>query len=74
MNNEMAAKVVLALGALILLASALADSIGLGDDPGFGRQQTIGVIFGAVVLAVGVYLWKKADESGGSGPGDAPGD
>ena len=70
MNNEMAAKVVLALGALILLASALADSIGLGDDPGFGRQQTIGVIFGAVVLAIGVYLRKKADEGGGSGPGD----
>ena len=51
--------VVLALGALLLLASLLADVIGIGDDAGFGRQQTMGTIAGVLVLAVGAYLHKK---------------
>ena len=71
MNKNMSATVVLILGALILLASTLADSIGLGDDPGFGRQQAMGVIFGAIVLAVGIYLRKQADQGNGNGPDDA---
>ena len=72
MNNNMAAIVVLVLGAVILLASALADIIGLGDDAGFGRQQTFGVIFGAVVLAIGAYLRKKGDHGSGNEPDDPP--
>ncbi len=71
MNNNMTAIVVLVLGALILLASALADVIGLGDDPGFGRQQTIGVLLGAVVLAVGAYLRRKSGQASGNEPDEA---
>lgn len=54
--------VVLALGALILLASLFADVIGIGDDAGFGRQQTMGTIAGLVVLAVGAFLRKNIDK------------
>ena len=53
--------VVLALGALLLLASLLADAIGIGDDVGFGRQQTMGTIAGILVLAVGAYLYRKGE-------------
>jgi len=59
MNNKTASIAISVLGALILLASLTADVTGLGDDPGFGGQQTIGTVFGVVVLAVGVYLYKK---------------
>ena len=54
--------VVLALGALMLLASLFADVIGIGDDTGFGRQQTMGTIAGLVVLAVGAFLHKNIDK------------
>ena len=74
MNNIKPSIVVLALGALILLASLLADIIGIGDDAGFGRQQTTGVILGVIVLAIGAYLHKKSDQGSASGPGDAPGE
>ena len=73
MNNKTASMVVLALGALMLLASLFADVIGIGDDTGFGRQQTMGTIAGVVVLAVGAYLYKKTDQGSGSKPDDAQG-
>ena len=65
MNNIKSSMVVLVLGALILLVSLLADIIGIGDDAGFGRQQTMGTIAGVVVLAVGAYLYKKTDQGSG---------
>ncbi len=46
MNNKTSSMVILALGALLLLASLLADVIGIGDDAGFGRQQTMGTVAG----------------------------
>lgn len=64
MGNKTASIVVAALGALILLASLTADMTGLGDDPGFGKQQTIGTVVGVVVLVIGLYLYRtKAPES-----------
>ncbi len=74
MDNIKPSMVVLVLGALILLASLLADIIGIGDDTGFGRQQTMGVVLGVVVLAIGAYLHKKGGQGSDSGPGDAPGE
>ena len=73
MDNIKSSMVVLILGALILLVSLLADIIGIGDDVGFGRQQTTGVIVGVVVLALGAYLYRKDDQGSGDGPGDASG-
>ena len=51
--------VVLVLGGGLLLVSLLADVIGIGDNPGFGRQQTMGTVAGVVVIAIGAYLMKK---------------
>ena len=60
MDNRIASIVVVAIGALILLASLTADITGLGDDVGFGPQQTTGTIVGIAVLAIGAYLYKKS--------------
>jgi hypothetical protein len=56
MDRRLAGGIVVALGAVLLLVSALADPIGLGDEAGFGLKQTTGVIIGAVVMVVGVAL------------------
>jgi len=37
---------------------ALARSLGIGGDAGFGAQQTAGVFLGVAVLAVGIWLWR----------------
>ena len=59
-------------GLLILLASLLANvlgllpavaSLGIGNDPGFGSQQILGTIVGLVGLVVGVWLWRRAAEA-----------
>ena len=54
--NKTASLLLLLVGVGLLAASLLADTIGIGDDPGFGRQQTIGTIAGAVLAAVGLFL------------------
>jgi hypothetical protein len=51
---------ILVIGIAILLISLFADPIGVGDFPGFGRDQTIGSIVGALVVAVGLFLTVKA--------------
>ena len=56
-----AATVVVIIGAGLLLISLLADVLGIGDDPGFGSQQTMGSLAGLVILATGVYLTRKSD-------------
>jgi len=63
MNSINANVVVLVIGVGLLLASLFADIIGLGDDPGFGRQQTTGTIVGVAMVAISVYLMaRKKDE------------
>ena len=61
MDRRLAGGIVVALGAVLLLVSALAEPIGLGDGDGFGWKQTIGVIIGAGVMVVGfalMYFWR----------------
>ncbi|MCZ6560033.1 MAG: hypothetical protein O6931_03985 [Gammaproteobacteria bacterium] len=62
MDKINAATIVIIIGAGLLLASLLADVIGLGDDVGFGPQQTMGTVAGLVIVAVGVYLNRKEDK------------
>ncbi len=50
---------VLVVGIVIQVASLFADSIGIGEQPGFGFDQAIGSIVGAVVTAVGLFLTVK---------------
>ncbi len=67
MSNRLAAGALVLSGLLILLVSLLANvlgqlpaaaSLGIGRDPGFGLQQTLGTIVGLVVVVVGVWLWR----------------
>ncbi|MFQ5529852.1 MAG: hypothetical protein ACE5FP_05820 [Gemmatimonadota bacterium] len=51
--------VLAAAGVLILSLSLLADVIGLGLSPGFGRRHQVGVAAGLAFLAVGVYRWRR---------------
>jgi len=56
-------EVVIGIGAFIVLISLFADSLGLGRSPGFGRVQAVGVVVGALVVAGGVYLWRRGKPS-----------
>ena len=56
MDRRLAGGIVVAVGAVLLLVSALAEPIGLGDGDGFGSKQITGVIVGAVVMVVGLAL------------------
>ncbi len=51
---------VLVVGIVILVVSLFADSFGIGDSPGFGFEQTIGSIVGAIVTVVGLFLTVQA--------------
>jgi hypothetical protein len=56
-------EVVIGIGVLIVLISLFADPLGLGRSSGFGRVQTVGVVVGALVVAGGVYLWRRGKPS-----------
>ena len=60
MSNKTAPLLVLIIGIGLLVASLLADVVGIGDDPGFGSQQTTGTVVGVIIAAVGLYLTLKA--------------
>jgi hypothetical protein len=68
MDSKTASIGVIALGALMLLASLTADMTGLGDEGRFGSKQMIGTVVGIVVLGFGAYLYRK------SGTGDRSSD
>jgi hypothetical protein len=59
-SNKIASILVIVIGIGLLAASLLADVIGLGDDPGFGNQQTMGTIAGVVITAFGLFLTLRA--------------
>ena len=72
MSNRLAASVLVLGGLLILSVSLLANvlgqfsifaDLGIGGDPGFGAQQTLGTILGLFVLVVGVWLWRQGAEA-----------
>lgn len=55
---------VTAIGLVLVVISALADPIGIGEGGGFGWKQVVGVIGGAVVVALGVWLLRSGSSSG----------
>ncbi len=59
LGNKTASRILLVVGIGLLLASLLADVIGIGDDVGFGRQQMMGAAAGAIVAAIGLFLALK---------------
>jgi peptidoglycan/LPS O-acetylase OafA/YrhL len=56
-------------GAVLLAASALADVLGYGD-PGFGWQQTLGTVVGALAVVLGLaWMWLGRTRRGASSTG-----
>ena len=56
--------ILVVVGVIIGLASILADSLGLGIQPGtFGTRQLIGVVAGIVAIVAGVVLVMRAGRS-----------
>jgi hypothetical protein len=50
---------VLGLGVLVVLVSALADVLRIGGEPGFGHKQGIGVLVGIALIIAGL-CWKPS--------------
>jgi hypothetical protein len=45
-----------AVGVVLAMISIFADRIGLGATPGFGWKQTLGLLIGVALIALG--LWR----------------
>jgi hypothetical protein len=60
MTQRQLAGIIVLIGIGLLAASLLADVIGIGDDPGFGSQQTMGTIAGVIIAFVGLTVIRKA--------------
>ena len=50
-------------GVIVLVVSAYADALGLGKSDGLGRDQIAGIVFGAVVILVGLAVAFGSAES-----------
>ncbi len=60
MDSPMLARVVIGIGAILVLIALFADPLGLGKSAGFGWKQGLGVLIGVVVILAGFYLrWRK---------------
>ncbi len=56
--------VVAAIGIVLVVVAAAADSIGVGDGGGFGNKQAVGVVVGAIGVALGAWLlYRSRQES-----------
>ena len=60
MRTKQLAGIIVIIGVGLLAATLLADVIGIGDDPGFGMQQTMGTIAGVVITGLGLVVAKKS--------------
>jgi hypothetical protein len=50
----------LMVGLIILLLSLIADMIGIGNTPGFGYGQLVGVLSGGIIIIIGsVFILKR---------------
>jgi len=63
MGGKTAGIVLLVVGIVVLLLSLLADAIGIGGNPIFGRNQIAGTIAGAIVTVVGLVLTLRKQPS-----------
>jgi hypothetical protein len=63
MGGKTAGIVLLVVGIVVLLLSLLADAIGIGGNPIFGRNQIAGTIAGAIVTVVGLVLTLRKQSS-----------
>lgn len=59
MSNKLVSIVLMLIGVLVFAASLLADSIGIGREPGLGMLQLVGAAAGLVVALIGLRLFFK---------------
>jgi hypothetical protein len=59
-NRKTVGIVLLVVGIVVLLLSLLADPIGIGGSPAFGRDQIAGAIAGVIVAVGGFALAFRA--------------
>ena len=59
-NNNTVSILLIVIGMGLLAVSLLADVIGIGDVPGFGTQQTMGMIAGVAIIGIGLFLRLRA--------------
>jgi len=66
MSRKTFGRIVTGVGSVILAVFALADLIGLGQSPDeIGYQQLIGVVVGALVIALGFYISRRQSDAKG---------
>ena len=53
--------ILLALDAILLVLSALADPIGIGEGGGIGWKQILGMVVGAAAIVVGAFVMRSKD-------------
>jgi hypothetical protein len=56
MDRKFVGGIIVAVGVVLLVISALADPIGFGDGDGFGWKQGAGVIIGAALAVIGLAV------------------
>jgi hypothetical protein len=60
MNRTRVGWLLVAVGVVVLAASALADPIGIGEGSGVGWKQVVGVVVGALVAAWGAVVLRRS--------------
>ena len=53
------AVILLAIGVLVFFVSLTADAFGIGEGTGIGWKQTMGVVVGLIITAVGAVQMRK---------------
>jgi hypothetical protein len=60
MQTPTLAGILIAVGVIVVLVSAFADSLGFGAEATrFGWKQTLGVLLGLAAVIAGVYLRRR---------------
>ncbi len=57
--RKVASLLLLVLGIATLILFAMADSLKVGEYPGYGYKQIAGMIIGAVVAVIGLVLMRR---------------
>jgi hypothetical protein len=60
MHRKNLTLVILVFGIFLVIASMLADAIGLGGSPGFGFRQILGTATGLLLIVVGIAARRRA--------------
>lgn len=64
MRSPVFAWILIVFGVVLALISGLANSLGLGQYPGFGWKKMLGVVIGGVLIVAGLYLRRRLESSG----------